>query len=274
MRRRTALALLAASSNAVPAFAEMDEATEAKLKQVLTGSHRSPENKARDVYRHPLETLKFFGLNQSMTVLEVWPEAAWYTEILAPLMKDSGRYIAADFDPTVSAAVKKMTDALAAKFAGSPAVYGKAETGVLFPLTNKLAPAPAGTVDMVLTFRNIHNWMARDQQDMMFKSFYEVLKPGGRLGVVEHRAPAGQPQDPKAKNGYVREDLAIAMGEKAGFKLLGKSEVNANPKDTKNYPKGVWTLPPTLMEGEKDKDNYIAIGESDRVTLLFEKPVR
>ena len=272
MRRRTALTLAAAATFARPAFAEMDAATEAKLKAVLAGNHRSPANKARDAQRHPLETLKFFGLHQSMTVLEIWPEAGWYTEILAPLMKDTGRYIAADFDPTASAAVKKMTDALAAKFAGDPAAYGKAETGVLFPMTNKLEPAPASSVDMVLTFRNVHNWMARDLQDTMMQVFFTSLKPGGRLGVVEHRAPADQPQDPKAKSGYVREDVTIAMAEKAGFKLVGKSEINANPKDTKDYPKGVWTLPPTLIEGDHDRARYAAIGESDRFTLLFEKP--
>jgi predicted methyltransferase len=254
------------------ARAEMNSATEAKLKQVLAGNHRSDANKARDPYRHPTETLKFFGLNQTMTVMEIWPEAGWYTEVLAPLMKGSGRYIAADFDPAASAGAKKLSDALKAKFASDPSVYGEAGTGILFPMTSKLAPAPAGSVDMVLTFRNIHNWMARDQQDVMFKSFFDVLKPGGRLGVVEHRARGDQPQDPKAKSGYVREDVAIAMAEKAGFTLVAKSEVNANPKDTKDYPKGVWTLPPTYMEGDTEKEKYRAIGESDRFTLLFEKP--
>lgn len=272
MIARAALAFAFIASFIAPAAAEMDAATEAKLKQVLAGPQRSDASKARDAHRHPVETLKFFGLNQNMTVIEIWPEAGWYTEVLAPLMKDSGRYIAADFDPAASAGAKRMSDALKAKFASEPAAYGKAETGVLFPMTNKLAPAPAGTVDMILTFRNIHNLVARDQQDVMFKSFFDTLKPGGTLGVVEHRAPADQPQDPKAKSGYVREDAAIAMAEKAGFKLVKSSEINANPKDTKDYPKGVWTLPPTLMEGDKDRAKYQAIGESDRFTLLFRKP--
>lgn len=264
--------LTAALLLAAPVHAEMDAATEARLKEVLAGNHRSEANKARDKYRHPFETLKFFGLNQNMTVMEIWPDAGWYTEVIAPVVKDKGKYISAGFDPDLTAATKKMVEDTKARYAKDPDNYGKVEMSVIFPMTRKLTPAPAGSVDMILTFRNIHNWMGRDYQDVMFKAFYDTLKPGGYLGVSEHRANTDQPQDPKAKSGYVREDYAIALAEKAGFKLVKKSEINANPKDTKDYPKGVWTLPPTYREGDKDREKYAAIGESDRFTLLFQKP--
>lgn len=267
-------AIVVAMLAAVPGItlADMDAATEAKLADVLQGPQRSAGNKARDSWRHPLETLKFFGVNQAMTVMEVWPEAGWYTEVLAPLMRDSGTFIAADFDPEASAGAKKMVENLKSKLEADPTHYDQVKVGVLFPMTKKLSPAPAGSVDMVLTFRNIHNWMARNLQGDMFASFYTVLKPGGYLGVVEHRAKTDQPQDPKAASGYVREDFAIAAAEAAGFKLVAKSEINANPKDTKDHSNGVWSLPPTYQGGDTDRAKFTAIGESDRFTLLFQKP--
>ncbi|MDX2222336.1 MAG: methyltransferase [Rhodospirillaceae bacterium] len=273
---RIITAVLAAATMSTPlvAWAETDARTEANLKQALAGDHRSPENKARDAYRHPLETLKFFGLKDTMSVMEVWPEAGWYTEILAPVLKDHGRYIAGDFDPAATAGAKRMVEALAAKLAADPTNYGKVETAILFPMTEKLAPVPPGTLDMVLTFRNIHNWMTRGYAEAMYASFFAALKPGGYLGVVEHRGRADQPQDPKAVSGYVREDYAIALAEKAGFRLVATSEINANPKDTKDYPKGVWTLPPSYREGDVDRAKYAAIGESDRFTHLYQKPVK
>jgi predicted methyltransferase len=257
---------------ATSAWAAMDAATEAKLKQVLAGGHRSDANKARDKYRHPLETLKFFGLNQNMTVLEIGPSGGWYTEVLAPLLNEKGKYVAAHSDPAASEGAKKQVDAFKAMLAAKPDLYGNAVVGELSARTNKLAPIAPGTADMVLTFRNIHNWMAQDTQDVMFKVFFDSLKPGGHLGVVEHRAPADKPQDPKAASGYVREDHAVMLAEKAGFKLVAKSDVNNNPKDTKDYPKGVWTLPPNYREGDVDKAKFTAIGESDRFTMLFQKP--
>ncbi|MSO97969.1 MAG: methyltransferase domain-containing protein [Rhodospirillaceae bacterium] len=263
-------ALVATAMFATPSSAAMNAATEAALKQALAGSHRIDANKARDQYRHPLETLKFLGLNKNMKVMEIWPANGWYTEVLAPVLKDN--YIAAHFDPARSENMKKAIDAYKADLAKNEATYGKPTVTVLFPASNQMTPVPAGSLDMVLTFRNIHNWMASDEQDAMFKVFYGSLKPGGYLGVVEHRAPADQPQDPKAKNGYVKEATAQAIAEKAGFKLVAKSEVNANPKDTKDYPKGVWTLPPTYQEGDMDKARYTAIGESDRFTHLYQKP--
>jgi predicted methyltransferase len=251
----------------------MDAATEARLKTLLAGPQRSEENKARDAYRHPLATLKFMGLKQNMAVMEVYPAGGWWTEFLAPLLKDKGRYIAAHFDPdSDNAYVKKSLGGFKDKLAKDPALYGKVELTALSPSTGKTQPVPPGSVDMVLTFRNIHNWMAVDQAKAMFDAMYASLKPGGYLGVEEHRAGTDAPQDPKAKSGYVREDYAIDLIQASGFKLIAKSEANANPKDTKDYPKGVWTLPPTYLEGDVDRAKYAAIGESDRFTLLFQKP--
>ncbi|MDX2142861.1 MAG: methyltransferase domain-containing protein [Rhodospirillaceae bacterium] len=274
MSRRTFTALagavVAMAMFATPTTAKMDEATEAALKQAMAGQHRTPANAARDAARHPLETLKFMGLNKNMKVMEVWPSGGYWTEILAPVLKDN--YIAAHWDPARSENTKKMVDAFKANLAANEAIYGKPQVVVLMPQTNQMTPVPAGSVDMVVTFRNIHNWMANDQQDAMFKVFYDALKPGGYLGVKEHRGDPSKPQDPKAASGYVREDVAQAMAEKAGFKLVAKSDINNNPKDTKDYPKGVWTLPPNYREGDVDKAKYTAIGESDRFTHLYQKP--
>lgn len=255
-----------------PALAAMDAATETKLKVALAGVQRSDANKARDVYRHPLETLKFFGLNENMKVMEIWPSNGWYTEILAPVLKQN--YIAAHWDPERSEGMKKAVDSYKDFLTKNETLFGNPEVAVLMPQSGKMTPVPPGSVDMVLTFRNIHNWMGNDSAEAMFKVFYDSLKPGGYLGVVEHRAKTDQPQDPKAASGYVREDFAQTLAEKAGFKLVAKSEVNANPKDTKDYPKGVWTLPPNYREGDTDRDKYTAIGESDRFTHLYQKPLQ
>ncbi len=265
-------AMTAVALFATPVLAKMDAATEAELKKALAGSHRSDANKARDQYRHPLETLKFFGLNKDMKVLEIWPSGGWYTEVLAPVLKDN--YIAAHIDPARSEGAAKQVETYKAALEKNAAIYGKPTVTVLMPQTNQVTPVPAGSVDMVLSFRNIHNWMASDLQEVMFKTFYDSLKPGGYLGIVEHRAKTDQPQDPKAKSGYVREDYAQSLAEKAGFKLVSKSDVNNNAKDTKDYPKGVWTLPPNYAEKDVDKDKYTAIGESDRFTHLYQKPAK
>jgi len=270
--RALAGATVAAAMFAAPATAKTDAATEAALKQAIAGAHRAEANKARDKYRHPLETLTFIGLNKNMKVLEVWPGGGYWTEILAPVLKEN--YIAAHFDPARSEGAKKQVDTFKAMLAKNEALFGKPTVAVLMPQTNQMTPVPPGSVDMVLTFRNIHNWMAQGQEDAMFKAFYDALKPGGYLGVEEHRAKTDQPQDPKAVSGYVREDYAQALAEKAGFKLVAKSEINANPKDTKDYPKGVWTLPPTFREGDVDRAKYEAIGESDRFTHLYQKPAK
>jgi predicted methyltransferase len=250
----------------------MDAKTEQRLKSALAGDYRSAANKARDQYRHPLETLRFFGLTQDMAVLEVSPGAGWYTEILAPVLKDTGRYVATIADAEASENAAKNIATFKAKL-GNAATYGAVQYGVLSLATGKTAPVPPGSMDMVLTFRNIHNWMATGTVDAMFKVFHAALKPGGWLGVVEHRAATSAPQDAKAASGYVREDYAIALAERAGFGFVAKSEVNANARDTKDYPKGVWTLPPTYAEGEASREKYAAIGESDRSTLLFQKAI-
>jgi predicted methyltransferase len=250
-----------------------DAATLATLDRVLAGDHRSAENRARDKWRHPKETLKFFGFRHDMTVLEVWPGGGgWYTEILAPALRERGRYIAASWDPgSTSDYVKRNSKKFADKLAARPDLYDKATvTALQHP--KALAPVPDGSVDMVLTFRNVHSWMDNDGVLPMFRAMHAALKPGGILGVVEHRAPADKPQDPKAKSGYVRTDYVIDRAKQAGFELIGQSEINANPKDTKDHPHGVWSLPPTLEGGDVDREKYVAIGESDRMTLRFRKP--
>lgn len=268
-----ALACLAASAALASNPPETDAATLATLDRVLAGDHRSDANRARDRYRNPKQTLEFFGLRQDMKVMEVSPGGGgWYTEILAPTLRDHGQYIAAGWDPNASSEYAKTNSKkYADKLAARPDLYDRTKVTAL-QAPNALQPVPDGSVDMVLTFRNIHGWMGNDSADAMFKAMYAALKPGGILGVVEHRAKADRPQDPKAESGYVREDHAIAMIERAGFKLIGRSEVNANPQDTADHPNGVWSLPPTLEGGDVDRDKYLAIGESDRFTLRFRKP--
>ena len=265
-----ALAAFAASASEPPVT---DAATLATLDKVLAGDHRSEANRARDRYRHPKETLQFFGFRQDMAVMEVSPGGGgWYTEVLAPALRERGKYVAAAWDPnSTSEYVKTNSKKFADKLAARPDLYDRAQVTAL-QAPNALKPVPDGSMDMVLTFRNIHGWMGSDSADAMFKAMFNALKPGGILGVVEHRAKDDKPQDPKAESGYVREDYAIAMIEKAGFELLGKSEINANPKDTADHPNGVWSLPPTLEGGDVDRDKYLAIGESDRFTLRFRKP--
>ena len=240
------------------------------LDRVLSGDHRSVENKARDKYRHPKETLLFFGIRPEMSVVEVWPGAGWYTEVLAPLLRENGQYYAAHYAPNPES--KSITDGLQRyrdKLAARPDVYDKVQVTEMGQGSGDIAPP--GSVDMVLTFRNVHSWMGRGWAPEAFAKMYKALKPGGVLGVVEHRGAGGE-QDPQAKSGYVNEDYAIELIEDAGFKLVAKSEINANPKDTKDYEQGVWTLPPTYRLGEQDKEKYAAIGESDRFTLKFVKP--
>ncbi len=239
-----------------------DAASAAAIDAALAGAHRADANKARDQYRHPKETLLFFGLKPEMTAVELWPGGGgWYTEVLAPVLKDKGTFYAAV--PQAGGKFQEKLDA-------NRDLYGQVKVTTL--AAGSMEIAPPGSADMVLTFRNIHNWMARDMAPQVFEAAFKALKPGGILGVVEHRGNPAVPQDPKAKSGYVNEDYAIKMIEAAGFKLLGKSEVNSNPKDTKDYEKGVWTLPPNYTLGETDKAKYAAIGESDRFTLKFRKP--
>jgi predicted methyltransferase len=252
-----------------PQSAEQVFAT--RLDQVLAGTWRDPKNTARDQYRHPKQTLEFFGLKAGMTLIEITPGGGWYAEIFAPALKGSGHYVAAitiPKKPEGEAAQDKT--ALEKKFAGDAAEYGEAVTVQFDPKSPNLG-AP-GSADMVVTFRNVHNWVMADTAPQMFKAFFDVLKPGGVLGVTDHRAAAGADLAKIKQSGYLPEDYVIKLATDAGFKLEAKSEINANPKDTKDYEKGVWTLPPTLELGDKDREKYVAIGESDRMTLKFVKP--
>jgi predicted methyltransferase len=246
----------------------------AALDEAIAGSWRSPENRARDVWRHPKETLSFFMVRPDQTVIEITPGGGWYSEILAPYLRANGRYVAAVIDPageTNERARDYYTKGLAdlrAKYAANPALYDRAQ---IVPFNQK-APvfgAP-GSADVVLTFRNVHNWRMSGNAEAMFKGFFDVLKPGGVLGVVEHRAKADVPATDRS--GYVGQAQVIAMARAAGFVLDGQSEVNANPKDTKDHPNGVWMLPPSNRHDAKDAAKYKAIGESDRMTLRFVKP--
>ncbi len=248
-----------------------EQATAAALDRILAGDQRSPEHRARDVYRHPKETLIFFGIRPDMRVVEVWPGTGWYTEIIAPLVHARGKYYAA-LEPVNpgSEFTTRAAQAFRAKLAARPDLYGGAELTTLGPGSGDIA-AP-GSIDMVLTFRNLHNWMAEGWAPEALAAMYRALKPGGILGVTDHRGNAGLPQNPRAPSGYVNEDYAIRLIESAGFRLVAKSEINANPRDTKDYPQGVWTLPPTFRLGPTDHDKYAAIGESDRFTLKFVKP--
>lgn len=246
------------------------------LDEVLAGPQRSAENRARDGYRHPSETLAFFGLKPDQHVVEVWPGSGWYAEVLAPYLRESGQYVAAGFVTDGAEAPEwriDMMKKLEARFAADPATFGKPVITQL-GLPSAWIAAPAGSADLVLTFRNVHNWLKGGFEAQMFKAFYAALKPGGTLGVVEHRARPGTSIEKMKSSGYVTEALVIELATAAGFQLKGKSEINANTKDTTDHPEGVWTLPPTLRLGDKDRDKYLAIGESDRMTLRFVKPAR
>ena len=243
----------------------------ASLDAAIAGDWCPEANRARDAHRHPRETLAFFGLRDDQTVIELWPGGGWYTEILAPMLRERGQYIAASPAPPAGK-TSAGNDKLRARFAAQPEVFGKArlvEVDTAAPVLG-----PNGSADAVLTFRNVHNWVMDGKEAAMFKAIFEVLKPGGTLGVVDHRAKADQPAEAMKTSGYLPEAYVIQLAEAAGFQLAAKSEVNANPRDTADHPEGVWTLPPRLALGDKDRDKYSAIGESDRMTLRFVKPAR
>jgi predicted methyltransferase len=255
---------------ATPA-APHDSATAAAIEQVLAGGHRSAESRARDADRHPLDTLLFLGIKPDMTVVEVWPGVGgWYTEVLAPLLAPHGRFYVALPPPAPgNPYITAILQSFAGKLAARPEVYGRVELTALGAETSEIAPA--GSADMVVTFLNIHNWMNLGYGPRALADMCRALKPGGILGVVDHRGVADKPQDPRATNGYVNEDYAVRLIEAAGFKLVARSQINANPKDTKDYEQGVWTLPPNYRQGSRDRARYQAIGESDRFTLKFVK---
>ncbi len=224
---------------------------------------RTPANVARDRYRHPVETLTFFGVKPNQTVVEYSPSGGWYTEILAPLLRDKGTFYA--LQPTGSYLPKYR------EFLASKPVYDKVKLVAYPEETSKI---PAGSVDTVLTFRNVHNMVMGGKEAETFKAFFMMLKPGGTLGIVDHRLPEGRDTALEKTSGYLKVSTIRRIAQAAGFQYVGSSEVNANPKDTANWEKGVWTLPPILRNGETDKAKYLAIGESDRMTLKFRKPLK
>ncbi|WP_039814085.1 class I SAM-dependent methyltransferase [Xanthomonas arboricola] len=261
-----AMAIKPADSASLPA-------PDAALQKAIDGNWRDRVYVQRDVYRHPGQTLAFFGIKPTQTVIEITPGGGWYSEILAPYLRDKGKYVAAVVDPAAVPegrgrdSAQRGRDELEKKFAAKPEVYGKPSFVSYVPKTPSFGVD--NSADLVLTFRNVHNWRMAGNAEAMFAGFYKVLKPGGVLGVVEHRAKADVPADDKS--GYVGQAQLIAMAEAAGFKLAGKSEVNANPRDTRDYAGGVWPLPPSNNHDKADDAKYKAIGESDRMTLKFVK---
>ena len=247
-----------------------ETAPAATIDNVLAGAWRSDANKARDGYRHPQTTLQFFGVSPSQTVIEITPGGGWYTEILAPLLMQDGAYIAAIPTDASSEYNARNNEKFRAKLAADSEHFGAAKTVEFDPKSPNLGVE--GSADAVLTFRNVHNWVGAGNAPAMFQAFFAVLKPGGTLGVVDHRA--ADDADPKAleKSGYLTTESVVKLATDAGFVLVEKSEINANPQDTRDHEKGVWTLPPSLALGDTDRDKYTAIGESDRMTLKFVKP--
>jgi len=246
-------------------------ADDAQLKAVIASDQRPAEQKARDGYRHPYETLRFFGIRDDMTVLEIYPGGGWYTQILAPYLKDKGKLIAAIYDRNPKTQKewmvgynKQFTD----QFVGKPDVYGEIEIVDMVP-PDRVELAPAGSVDMILDFRNAHNWI-ESGGDAVAAGWFKALKKGGVLGIIEHRLDADK--KPDTESGYVHQQRIVDLMVKNGFQLAASSELNSNPKDTKDHPEGVWTLPPSLALGKDESAKYIAIGESDRMTLKFVKP--
>lgn len=252
----------------------------ATLQAAAAGAWRPDAEKARDQYRHPVETLAFFGVAPNHTVIEITPGGGWYTRVIAPYLKQGGgKYIAAGYDPnSADARVKARAEQFAAQFADKE-VFGDIQFAPWGPAAAEVAPA--NSVDVILTFRNIHNWMGSGFDKKAFELAFAALKPGGVFGVVEHRLPANREQDPRGTTGYVHEEYAKQLAAAAGFEFVGASDVNNNPKDTADHPFGVWTLPPvsrTSAFGQPDnpqfdRSKFDAIGESDRFTLKFRKPL-
>ncbi len=263
---------LATLATGAASIAAMPDNNAQALAAAVAAPNRSDANRARDPYRRPAATLAFFGIKPGDTVVEIWPGGGWYTEILAPYLKDKGRLIVAP--------PQRGNESTAKFLATNAGAYGKVSTANFPALLGGTGVAP-GTADVVVTFRNVHNWKigsahpeSADYSAAAFKELYAMLKPGGVLGIEDHRLNERQDRALERKSGYMKTSTVRALAEKAGFKFAGSSEINANPKDTKDYPKGVWTLPPRLAEGDVDKAKYVAIGESDRMTLKFVKPRR
>ncbi|MEC8417959.1 MAG: methyltransferase [Pseudomonadota bacterium] len=268
--KKLAQFVLAATLGMSSGFATADAISDAAMSDL-----RTSKAKARDEYRNPQQTLRFFGLQPDMTVVEVSPGGGWYTDILYPVVKESGKYVAAHFyvDENSNEYYKKALAAFKKKTEAGEKYQGATVTA--FHPTKALDIIDAGTADMVLTFRNVHNWYMREGDegiDNAFGAFFTALKPGGVLGVVEHELPESAENDAMQKSGYMKRSYVVAAAEKAGFVLEASSDVNANPMDSADHPKGVWTLPPRLALDDQDREKYMAIGESNRMTLKFIKP--
>lgn len=270
----TAVACLLAAAGALLAGCAATggrETTANALDLILAGNQRTPADRSRDQYRHPKATLLFFGIRPDTRVLQVWPESGWYTKIIAPLVRADGSYFAGVMTPDRGSRFLQVRRADYSRLLTTRLdLYGRVRL-VTFPLNGRDA-VPPGSVDMVLSFGGLHEWMALGDAPQALATIYRALASGGVFGMVDNRGDPAVPQDPQAKSGYVRQDYAIRLIEAAGFRLVATSEVNANPNDTKNYPAGVWTLPPDYRLGNIDRARYQAIGESDRFTLKFVKP--
>jgi predicted methyltransferase len=240
------------------------------IAQAVADPTRKPENVVRDIYRHPAETLSFFGLKPDMTVVEMIPSGGWYTELLAPYLAANGHYVAA-------VSPGKATDSFQTFLAANPDRYGKVQVAP-FNSGQTNSFVPDGTADMILTFRNIHNLLGSAEQPgdgnapQAFADWFRALKPGGVLGITEHRLPETMDVAREKTTGYVKRSTVIRLAMSAGFQLAAASDINANPKDNHDHPDGVWDLPPTYQAGDKDHAQYETIGESDRMTLKFVKP--
>ncbi len=265
--------LLASGAVVMPALAQAPAPAPelAMLQALLPAAHRSPANVVRDPYRHPAETLAFFGVRADSKVVEITPgSAGYYMEILAPWLRHRGLYVAASRDPSEPPQYIADHQKLLARLKAEPQLYDQVRVVPFKSDWHEIA-AP-GSMDMVLTFRNLHNWIERREIEGVLKVFHRALKRGGVLGVVDHRGRTDLPQEAQLASGYVREDYAIALIERAGVRLAERAEINANPRDTKDYPEGVWSLPPTYRMKDVDRTRFAAIGESDRFTLKFIKP--
>ncbi len=254
----------AAPANPAAQSAADLQATSA-LAAAVASPTRTPANVARDRYRHPVETLSFFGVSPDDTVVEIFPGGGWYTEILAPYLTGRGTLYAVASDRGLA-----ITQRMRQNF---PDRYGAVKTAN-FPSDDAAKRVPDGSADVVLTFRNVHNWMMGDTPyaDAAFAQMFAMLKPGGTLGVVDHRLPETADSSRERSSGYLKESTVRRLAEAAGFQFVAASQINANPADTTNWPEGVWTLPPTLRLEDKDRDRFLAVGESDRMTLKFVKP--
>lgn len=248
------------------------------IEAAVAGAWRLPADRARDPWRHPVQSLEFWSLKPGQTVVELWPGAGWYTDILAPFLNATGgKLYAADLEPT-DADGRAMIEALRRRLADKPKLYGKVEITAFGPTSGPVAPA--ASADLVLFLRNLHNWMAAGLAEKAFRDAFAALKPGGVLGVEEHRADPAATPDVMAATGYVLQAYVVQLAQEAGFTLAAASEINANPKDTRDHPFGVWTLPPVRRSSARgqpadpkfDHARYDAIGESDRMTLRFLKP--